>query len=177
MPISRAEIDALLSRKKVTIQELQQLPPDAAPVIMDIFLHDQTPWNDLKRRTALDALAAIGDKQAANLLIAAAEDPTVEPWLHEAAVRALGNVHQPAAFAYLERMAHHPDFGLRKSAISALAVSGAPNARQILEQVQADDPDSRLRALAEELLPTLAPIGALAAADMRVKRRPSSYLE
>jgi HEAT repeat protein len=177
MAISRAEIDALLSRKSVTFQELQQLPAGAAPIIMDIFLHDQTPWNERKRRTALDALGAIGDEQAVDLLITVAENPAVESWLREAAIRNLGAAGHPRAFTYLEETAHHPDFSFRKSAISALALAAAPNARQVLEQVLATDPDPRLRELAGELLATLLPIRALDVTDAMVERRPRDYLE
>ena len=174
MATSRAEIEALLSRKDVTRRDLQRLTPADAPVIMDIFLHDQTPWNERKRRTALQALGVIDGEQAVELLSAVAENPAVEMWLREAAVRSLADVHDATAFTYLESMAQHPDFGFRKSAITALADAAAPNARQVLEQVQATDPDERIRRRAAELLTTLQ---AVRTRDTTDQQRPRGYIK
>jgi hypothetical protein len=174
MATSPAEIDALLSRKAVTRRDLQQLTPADAPVIMDIFLHDQTPWNDRKRRTALQALGVIGDEQAVELLRSVVENPAVEMRLREAAVRSLAEAHDATAFSYLELMAQHPDFSFRKSAIVALADAAAPNTRRVLEHVQTTDPDERMRQRAAALLAALQPVRAL---YTTAQQRPGGYIK
>jgi HEAT repeat protein len=167
---SRPEIEALLSNKNVTDAELRQLEPSDAPILMDIFRHDQTEWNAWKRRTALRALGFLGTEQAVALLIAAAEDPAIESRWREAAVRSLGYANRPEAYSYLESTVDHPDFGFRKSALIALADSRSPRVRQVLRRVQATDPDERLRELAAELVSALRQTRSIRTASERPNR-------
>ena len=167
---SRQEIEALLSRKDVTDDELRQLEPSDAPILMDIFLHDQTEWNAWKRRTALRALGLLGSEQAVELLIEAAENPEIEDRWREAAVRSLGPANRPKALSYLESLVDRPDFGFRKSAIIALTDSGSPRAHQILERIQASDPDARIRERAAESLGAGEQVQSFDAAPERPNR-------
>jgi HEAT repeat protein len=148
---SRQEIEALLTRRIVTDDELRQLGQSAVPVLIDVFLHDTSEWNDGKRRMALHALGLLGNKRAVEFLIATAENADEEAWLRTAAVRSLGYARRDEALAYLESALNHEDFDFRKSAVMALSHSGEPEARQLLEKAHADD-DERIRERAGRLL-------------------------
>ena len=87
---SKREIENLISRTNVSDDDLRQLGSGAVPILIDVFLHDTTEWNDNKRRMALHALGLLGSKRAVEFLIATAENAEEEDWLRRAAVRSLG---------------------------------------------------------------------------------------
>lgn len=148
---SKQEIEALLTKRITTDDELRRLGPSDVPILIDIFLHDTTDWNDEKRRMALHYLGLLGTKQAVEFLIATAENADEEDWLRTAAVRSLGYAGSDQALAYLESALDHEDFDFRKSALMALSHSNEPEARPLLEKAQAND-DERISEHAGKLL-------------------------
>ena len=148
---SRQEIEDLLTRRVISDDELRQLGKSAVPVLIDIFLHDTSEWNDGKRRMALHALGLLGGKRAVEFLIATAENAEEEDWLRTAAVRSLGYTGHDKALAYLESTLNYEDFDFRKSAVMALSHSTCPEAHQLLEKAHTDE-DERIREHADKLL-------------------------
>jgi HEAT repeat protein len=148
---SRQEIEALLTRRVISDDELRELGQSAVPVLIDIFLHDTSEWNDGKRRMALHVLGLLGNERAVEFLIATAENIDEEDWLRTAAVRSLGYASHDKALAYLESTLNHEDYDFKKSAVMALSHSTGPEARELLEKAHADD-DERIRGHADKLL-------------------------
>jgi HEAT repeat protein len=148
---SRQEIEALLTRRVISDGELRALGQSAVPVLIDIFLHDTSEWNDGKRRMALHTLGLLGNKRAVEFLIATAENADEEDWLRTAAVRSLGYANHDKALAYLESTLNHEDYDFKKSAVMALSHSTGPEARELLEKAHSDD-DERIRRHADKLL-------------------------
>jgi HEAT repeat protein len=150
---SRQDIDALLSNKNTTVDELRQLTTSAVPTIIDIFLHDASEWNERKRLMALRALGVVATKKAHEFLVETAQDAEIDHWFRTEAVRSLGYAKdKESACAHLESMLDHPDFQFRKNAILALADLGTSRAREALEKARDEDPDERLRQRAARLL-------------------------
>jgi HEAT repeat protein len=136
---SRAEIEDLLLRTDITDDDLRRLGSGAVPVLIDIFLHDTTEWNDNKRRMALHTLGLLGNERAVEFLIATAGNTDEEDWLRKAAIRSLGYAGHRKALDYLGSLLDHPDYDFKKSALMALAHSPNPESDRLIEQATGDE--------------------------------------